>query len=378
MTSNSTDDAALASKKVAIVHYWLVGMRGGERVLERMLKLFPQADIYTHVYAPDKVSDLIRERTVRTTFINRLPGAQKHYQKYLPLMPMALEELDLSSYDLVISSESGPAKGIICAPGATHVCYCHSPMRYLWDQYGAYKAQTGRFTRMLMPWVFHRMRTWDVASAARIDAIAANSSFVSRRVRRSWGRTADVVHPPVQVEEYARAEVVSDRFLWLSQMTTYKRPDIALEAFNRLGVPALMVGDGEMYDFIAKHAGPNVEVVRRLPFAELKEAYATCRALVFTPEEDFGMVPVEVNASGRPVIAYGKGGARDSIVEGETGLFFPEQSVDSLVEALERFEAWELSFDPAKAIANAHRFRGEVFDQKFMAVVRQAIADNAD
>jgi len=369
-------DADLASKKVAIVHYWLVGMRGGERVLERLLKLFPQADIFTHVYAPEKVSAAIRERQVRTTFINRIPGAKKHYQKFLPLMPMALEELDLSGYDLVISSESGPAKGVICAPGATHVCYCHSPMRYLWDQYGAYKAVSGRLTRSMMPWIFHRMRTWDVSSAARIDRIAANSSFVARRVRRTWGRQADVVHPPVQVEEFAKADQVGDRFLWLSQMTTYKRPDIALDAFNQLGVPALMVGDGEMFDQIAKNAGPNVKVVRRLNFAELKQAYATARALVFTPEEDFGIVPVEVNASGRPVIAYGKGGARDSIVDGETGLFFNEQSVESLVEAIGRFDEWEKSFDPQKAIANAHRFRGEVFDEGFMAVVRKAIAES--
>ena len=371
-----TPDPDLAGKKVAIVHYWLVGMRGGERVLERLLHLFPQADIYTHVYDPLKVSDLIRARQVRTTFINRIPGAKKHYQKFLPLMPMALEELDLSGYDLVISSESGPAKGVICGPDAVHVCYCHSPMRYLWDQYGAYKKMAGRLTSRLMPFIFHRMRTWDVSSAARLDRIAANSSFVARRIKRTWGRQADVVHPPVQVEQFKQSENVGDRFLWLSQMTTYKRPDIALEAFNRLGLPALMVGDGEMYDRIAKQAGPTVEVTRRLSFPELKEAYATCRALVFTPEEDFGMVPVEVNASGRPVIAYGKGGARDSIIEGETGYFFPEQSVDSLVDALEAFDEWEKTFDPQAAIANANRFRGEVFDEKFMAVVKRALAEH--
>jgi len=362
--------------RVAIVHYWLVGMRGGERVLERLLQLFPQADIYTHVYVPENVSAAIRARNVRTTFINRIPGAAKHYQKFLPLMPMALEELDLTGYDLVISSESGPAKGVIVAPLATHVCYCHSPMRYLWDHYAAYKSTAGRLTRLAMPFIFHRMRTWDTASAARVDRIAANSRFVAGRVRKSWGREADVVHPPVQVEEYGRSNEVSNRYLWLSQMTTYKRPDIALEAFNRMGVPALMVGDGEMYEQIARDAGPTVEVRRRLPFAELKQAYATSRALVFTPEEDFGMVPVEVNASGRPVIAFGRGGARDSLVDGETGLFFHEQSADCLIDALERFSGWEATFDPAAAIANAQRFRGEVFDARFMATVNKALAGN--
>lgn len=371
------DPAELAQMRVAVVHYWLVGMRGGERVLERILSLFPQADVFTHVYDPDAVSQTIRQRNVQTTFINRLPGAKKHYQKYLSLMPMALEELNLAQYDLIISSESGPAKGVIAGPDATHVCYCHSPMRYLWDQYGAYKSMTGRMTRMAMPMMFHRLRTWDVASAARIDRIAANSRFVARRIRKSWGREADVVHPSVDVDEFAPASEVSDRFLWLSQMTTYKRPDIALEAFNRLGLPALMVGDGEMFDKIAKQAGPSVEVKRRLSFAELKQAYATSRALVFTPEEDFGMVPVEVNASGRPVIAYGKGGARDSIVPDETGLFFPEQSVDSLVDALERFEGWETDFDPAQAIANAQRFRPEEFDRKFLATIGKALKANA-
>lgn len=376
----SSDEVRAATRgmKVAIVHYWLVGMRGGERVLERMLALFPQADIYTHVYIPEKVSAAIRQRTVRTTFIDRIPGARRHYQKFLPLMPMALEELDLSGYDLVISSESGPAKGVICAPGAVHVCYCHSPMRYLWDHYGAYKAGAGRLTRALMPALFHRMRIWDMASAARVDRIAANSTFIAGRIRHSWGREADVVHPPVAVEEFAphpaRPATPSGRFLWLSQMTTYKRPDIALEAFNRMGLPALMVGDGEMYERIARDAGPSVEVRRRLPFAELKQAYASCRALVFTPEEDFGMVPVEVNASGRPVIAFGKGGVRDSISEGKTGYFFPEQSANSLIAALERFDEWEAGFDPQAAIANAARFGGEVFDERFLQTLGRALA----
>lgn len=365
---------AFSGMRVAIVHYWLVGMRGGERVVERLLDLFPQADIYTHVYDPDRVSAKIRAHRVQTTFIGRLPGATKHYQKYLPLMPMALEELDLSGYDLVISSESGPAKGVICGPEATHVCYCHSPMRYLWDHYNAYKSTAGRLTRTLMPFIFHRMRTWDMASAARIDRIAANSRFVAGRVRHSWGREADVVHPPVEVEAFHTSSEVSGRYLWLSQMTTYKRPDIALEAFNRMRVPALMVGEGEMFEQIARNAGPTVEVKNRLTFAELKQAYATARALVFTPEEDFGIVPVEVNASGRPVIAYGKGGARDSIVDGETGLFFDQQSVDGLVDALSRFDAWEPSFDPQRAIANARRFREEVFYAKFLETVGKAVA----
>jgi glycosyltransferase involved in cell wall biosynthesis len=355
--------------RVAIVHYWLVAMRGGERVLERLLDLFPGADVFTHVYDPGKVSDKIRAANVKETFIGRLPGARKHYQKYLPLMPMALEELDLRGYDLVISSESGPAKGVITAPDALHICYCHSPMRYLWDHYQDYKESAGSLSRIMMPTLFNRLRQWDISSASRVDGIIANSSFIARRIRKVWRREAVIVHPPVAVDEFRPSANVSDRYLWVSQMTPYKRADVALEAFNRSGVPALMVGDGEMFKFVSANAGPNVEVRKRLSFAELKDAYATCKALVFTPEEDFGIVPVEANVSGRPVIAYGRGGVTDSIVDGKTGLYFMEQTVDGLLGALERFEKWLPEFRPEDAVENAARFAPDVFDRGIMAAI---------
>lgn len=356
-------------KRVAIIHYWLVSMRGGERVLETLLDMFPRADVFTHVYDPKNVSEKIRAANVRQSFIGRLPGARKHYQKYLPLMPMALEELDLREYDLVISSESGPAKGIITSPNSLHVCYCHSPMRYLWDHYQEYKAAAGNFTRFMMPTMFHRLRQWDVSSASRVDGIIANSSFIARRIRKSWGRESRIVHPPVAVAEFSPTDQVGDRYLWVSQMTPYKRADVALEAFNRLGLPALMVGDGEMFDHIAANAEPHVEVRRRLSFAELKDAYRTAKALVFTPEEDFGIVPVEANASGRPVIAYGRGGVTDSIVEGQTGLFFMEQTAASLMEGIRNLEEWLPSFRPEDAVANAARFAPDSFKSGMMAAL---------
>lgn len=364
-----TDSPVPLDQRVALIHYWLVSMRGGERVLEKLLGMYPGADIFTHVHNPDKMSDLIKSAEVYESFIAKLPGAKKHYQKYLPFMPMALEELDLRDYDLVISSESGPAKGVITRPDALHVCYCHSPMRYLWDHYHDYKSSAGRLSKMVMPLMFHRLRQWDVSSASRVDGFIANSNFIARRIRRVWGRDAKVVHPPVAIDEFKPSENVTDRYLWVSQMTPYKRADVAMEAFNRLGVPALMVGDGEMYKYVKKNAGPNVEVKQRLTFPELKEAYATCRALVFTPEEDFGIVPVEANASGRPVIAYGRGGARDSIIEGQTGLFYNDHSVDGLVDAIRRFEEWEQDFKPEDAIANAKRFSPENFDKGFREAV---------
>jgi glycosyltransferase involved in cell wall biosynthesis len=363
----------MATKRVAIVHYWLVGMRGGERVLERLITLFPDADIFTHVYVPEAISRSIRDRAVHTTFIQRLPGAARHYQKYLPLMPMALEQLDLRGYDIVISSESGPAKGVIAAPDACHICYCHSPMRYLWDHYHEYLETAGPVSRRVMPMLFHRLRQWDVTSAARVDSFVANSSFIQRRIKRAWNRVSTVVHPPVAVDEFASVREVGDQYLWVSQLRPYKRPQLAVEAFNRLGLPLQIVGDGPMYDELKRMAKPNISFKRHLSYVDLKRAYATSRALVFTPEEDFGIVPVEANASGRPVIAFGKGGVVDSIVPEETGLFFQEQTADSLCATVEKFERWLPDFSPSKAVANAARFAPEHFDAGFMEALRCAL-----
>ena len=358
-------------QRVAIIHYWLVGMRGGERVLERLIRLYPDADIFTHVYVPDAVSDLIRGRPVKTSFIQRLPGAARHYQKYLPLMPLALEQLDLRGYDLVISSESGPAKGVIAAPDARHICYCHSPMRYLWDHYHEYLETAGFVSRMTMPVLFSRLRMWDVTSAARVDTIVANSSFIEKRIRRVWNREATVVHPPVSVGDFAPADAsdISDRYLWVSQLRPYKRAMLAVDAFNRLGLPLTIVGDGPQAAELHRRARPNIRFVTKLRYAELQQAYATCRALIFTPEEDFGIVPVEANASGRPVIAFGRGGVTDSIVAEQTGIFFDEQTTDALCAAVERFERWLPHFDPGRAVDNAARFAPERFDAEFLAAV---------
>jgi glycosyltransferase involved in cell wall biosynthesis len=362
----------MSTRRVAIIHYWLVGMRGGERVLERLLHLYPDADIFTHVYAPDAVSKLIRGQKVTTSFIQKLPGATRHYQKYLPLMPMALEEFDLRGYDLVISSESGPAKGVIAAPDALHICYCHSPMRYLWDHYHHYRASAGWLARQVMPPLFHYLRQWDTTSAARVDHFVANSNFIRQRIGRAWRRDADVVHPPVATHEFRPTRDVTDRYLWVGQMTGYKRPDIVVDAFNRLGLPLLMVGDGDMAAEIQRQAGPNVKIMPRLDFAQLKEAYASCKALIFSAEEDFGIVPVEANASGRPVIGYARGGINDSIIPGETGLFFNEQTPDSIISTVTQFEKWLPEFDPTAALSNAARFAPEHFDQGFLAAVRKA------
>ena len=358
-----------SARRVAIVHYWLVAMRGGERVLERLLQLFPQADLYTHVYDPSAVSELIRSRIVRTTFIQRLPGARKHYKKYLPLMPMALEQLDLSGYDLVICSEAGPAKGVISAPDAMQVCYCHSPMRYLWDQYPAYLSAAGPIAQLIMPWSFHSLRQWDTASAARVDYFLANSTYVQRRIAKAYRRESEVVHPPVDTGLFAAADEIGPRWLWVGQMTAYKRPDLAVAAFNALGLPLLMVGDGEMAAEMRRRAGPNITIVPRMSFGELREAYSRSRALVFTAEEDFGIVPVEAMASGRPVLAYGVGGVLDSVESGNTGLFFHDQTPESLIDGIEQMDRWMPWFDPQAALTAARRFSPERFDTKVLAAV---------
>jgi glycosyltransferase involved in cell wall biosynthesis len=364
--------------RVAIIHYWLVGMRGGERVLERLLHLYPGADIFTHVVRPDAMSDTIRAHRIQTSFIAKLPGAQRFYQHYLPLMPMALEALDLRGYDLVISSEAGPAKGVITPPDAFHLCYCHSPMRYLWDHFHDYHARAGWLTKRVMPPIFHRMRQWDAISAQRPDRVLANSAFIARRIRKSWGRDANVVHPPIDVTRFGVSDSVGARYLWVGQMTPYKRADLVADAFARLGLPLLMVGTGEMAADVARCATPNITIVPRLDFAQLTAAYAQCRALVFPAEEDFGMIPVEANASGRPVIAYAGGGARETIIDGETGLFFQEQSVDALIDAVERCESWLHDFSPNAALASARRFAPEVFDAGIRAAVAQGLGTDED
>ncbi len=361
--------------RVAIIHYWLVQMRGGERVLEHLCRMYPDADIFTHVVDRTAMSATILQHDIFQTFIARLPLATRHYQKYLPLMPRALEALDLSAYDLVISCEAGPAKGVITRPDAVHVTYCHSPMRYLWDQYPQYHADGGPAARLLMPLFAPSLRMWDTVSAARPDRIMANSAYIRRRIAKSWGRDATVVYPPVDTRLFASAPFATNEYLWVGQLVPYKRPDLAIDAFNRSGRNLHMIGDGAMLPVLQAQAGPSIRFTRRMGFTALREAYASARALVFTAEEDFGLIPVEVMASGRPVIAFARGGAVETIVADETGVFFGEKTVEALLEALDRFEAWLPDFDPQRAITRAHAFSPERFRTEFTAVVAAAVQD---
>lgn len=358
--------------RVAIIHYWLVGMRGGEKVLESLCRMFPDADIYTHVYDPKVISDVINGHNVSTTFIARLPFASKMYKRYLPLMPMALEQLDLSAYDLVISSESGPAKGIIPTSPAMHICYCHSPMRYIWNMYNKYYESSGRLTRILMPPMAHYLRTWDVATSNRVDGFVANSSTVAQRIKSYYRRESEIIHPPVDTQAFAPVSRgdVEDYFLMVGELVGYKRPDLAVEAFNRMGRRLVVIGGGEMLNHLKKIAGPNVTVLGAQPFDVLKHHYARCKALVFPGEEDFGIVPLEAMASGRPVIAYGRGGATETVIPHRTGLFFETQTVDAIIDAVERWQ--KVDFDPSDAVSRAAQFRTDVFIDKFSAYISEA------
>lgn len=380
-TLEAAEVAAKPEKKlkVAIIHYWLVKMRGGEKVLEELIRIYPQAEIFTHVADRENLSDLILSRPIHETFISRLPGAVKHYQKYLSLMPRALEELDLTGFDLVISSESGPSKGVIVPPGATHVCYTHTPMRYIWDHYPAYRARLGWLKRMYFSHLAHKLRTWDVTSAARVDSFVANSRFVASRIHRYYNRSSDVVHPPVDLDTYRVDPDVTERpyYLFVSELVRYKRADLVIEAFRDMDAEVLVVGDGEERKVLEQDLPPNVKLLGRVPLDELKRLYQGARALIYPGEEDFGIVPVEAMACGTPVIAYARGGALDSVVEGETGIFFHAQTVEALKDAVERFEDTRDSFDSERISAHADSFSSTEFRRKMGDVIEQALADQS-
>ena len=362
-TQSNRQSLASGKMKVAIIHYWLVGMRGGEKVLEILCQMYPQADIFTHVYVPGNVSEIIRKHKVETTFIGSLPRAARLYKKYLPFMPIALEQLDLRGYDLIISSESGPAKGVIPPPGSLHICYCHSPMRYIWNMFHDYRKGSGLMTRLLMPPIAHYIRNWDVISSTRVDNYIANSYTVQKRIERYYRREAEVIYPPVDIGAFEIVpDEVSDFYLMVGELVPYKRPDLAIQAFNETKLPLVVIGGGELLQSIRRQSGPNIKVLGPQPFSVLRRYYARCRALIFPGEEDFGIVPLEAQASGRPVIAFGRGGATETVVEGISGVFFEEQTVEALIYAIS--ELSKLSINSELIVAHTQRFSPEVFKTK--------------
>jgi len=368
----------LKDLRVAIVHYWLVAYAGAEREISALLEVFPQADLFALV-ADENIATRFAPHRVTTSFLQHVPGSRRFYRHLLPLNPFALEQFDLGNYDLVISIESGPAKGVITSARTCHINYCNSPMRYLWDMYHEYV--NGKEMRGFTRWVFkvmaHYLRMWDFASAARVDYFIANSNYIARRIRKFYRRDSAVIYPPVDVPAGYVADRTEDYYLTVGRLVDYKRVDLAVEACNRLRRRLRVVGMGPQYRRLKKLAGPTIEFLGNLNESDKNEQYAHCRALLFPGEEDFGIVPVEAHSFGRPVIAYGRGGALETVqgpFVGEEGIdsvcdgiFFAEQTPDTVVDALRAFEASEQVFSPA-AIARAtlrfskDRFKEEIAD----------------
>jgi glycosyltransferase involved in cell wall biosynthesis len=341
-------------------------MRGGEKVVEALCRLLPEADVFTLFYDPERVSPLIRSRNVQASFLNPL---RRHYRSLLPLMPMALESFDLRGYDLVVSSESGPAKGVLVSSNTRHVCYCHSPMRYLWDLYPDYLHEwtSSRIKRAAMAPLASWLRVWDYASAARVDQFAANSENVRRRIWKTWRRESEVVHPPVAVESFVH-KPAEDYFLIVSELVAYKRIDYAVRCFARSGRKLRIAGDGPEFKRLKKLAGPNIEFCGRVSDLELRELYARCHAFLMPGEEDFGITAVEALASGKPVIALGRGGVLESVPE-DGGVFYPAPNEEDLSGAIARFELVEAGIDPLRQVSAASRFSEAEFARKMRAVL---------
>lgn len=355
--------------RTAIVHYWLLTMRGGEQVLEAICRLVPDADIFTLFYDPERVSPLIRSRVVKASFLNPL---RRHHRSLLPLFPMALESFDLRGYDLVISSESGPAKGVLTSSATRHVCYCHSPMRYLWELYPAYLHDWTRasWRRALMAALACPLRMWDFAAAARVDEFVANSRNVQRRIWKTYRRTSEVVYPPVAVERCCW-KPPADYYLVVSELVAYKRVADAVRFFSRTGRRLKIVGEGPEYRGLKRQAGPAVEFCGRVSADELRALYSRCRALLMPGEEDFGMVAVEAMASGKAVIALGRGGVLESVPPGDGvgGVFYEEPGEQGLGEAVERFEQAEALVQPSRLQSWAARFSETHFREKMRQVI---------
>lgn len=357
--------------KTALLHYWLTNLRGGEKVLATLGGMFPGADIFTHAHLPSRVPCFASHR-IRESFIASLPFGRRHPQAYLPLMPMATRALKLDGYDLIVSSESGPVKGIRKPRGARHVCYCHTPMRYLWDLHDEYYRDAGLAGKLAMRLFTPYLRREDLRSAESVDRFVANSRFVAERIRRIYARESTVIHPPVDVafwSDVARRD--GDYYLCAGELRAYKRPDLAVAACRRMGRRLLVIGNGELQAELARNqdALAKVEFLGRVSDEALRAAYAGARALLFPGVEDFGMIPVEAQAAGTPVIAFAGGGALESVVERETGVFFREQSVESLCGAIEAFEAGR--WDPRRCRENARRFSTDIFVGKMTALVEE-------
>jgi glycosyltransferase involved in cell wall biosynthesis len=355
--------------RTAIIHYWLLNMRGGEKVVEALCRILPEADLFTLFYDAARVSETIRVHRVTASFLDPL---RRHYRSLLPLMPMALENFDLRGYDLIISSESGPAKGVLAPSSARHICYCHTPMRYLWDLYPAYRNEwtASAWKRALMAPVANYLRLWDYSTAARVDEFVANSRNVERRIWKTYRRESRVIYPPVAVETFYWKEP-EDYYLIVSELVAYKRIDTAVRLFAKNGRRLRIVGDGPEYGALKSMARAHVEFCGRVSDKELRELYAHARGFLMPGEEDFGMTPVEALASGKPVVALGHGGVRESVPLEDPvgGVFYDAPEEEQLAAALAKLEKLETRISPRDLQRWAARFSEERFAREMREVI---------
>ncbi len=350
--------------KVALVHDWLTNMGGAERVVINFKQLFKEAPIYTTLYNPKNLDEELRNIDVRTSFLQNNRNLKKGHQSLLPFMPMAFESFDLNEYDVILSSSSSCAKGVVTSPDTMHICYCHTPMRYAWEYYYEYANNWGlnKLKGIFLKYVMNYIRVWDRVSADRVDFFIANSENVAKRIWKHYKKESVVIHPPVRCDLFNISDVDEDYFLILSRLVPYKKIDLAVEAFNELGLPLVIIGDGPEKQKLESKAKSNIKFLGRQPDSVIKEYYSKCRAFIFPGEEDFGITPLEAQASGRPVIAYGKGGALETVVEGLTGVFFEDYSVNSLRNAIYRFE--NMKFDKKIIRRHAENFDEKIFKLK--------------
>ena len=368
--------------KIAVVHDWLVTYAGAERVLEQILKLYPDADLFSLInFLPDDQRGFIMDKPVTTSFIQRLPFARTKYRQYLPLMPLAVEQLDLSGYDLVISCSHAVAKGVLTGPDQLHISYVHTPIRYAWDLQHQYLRESGLdkgIKGLLARGILHYIRQWDYRTANGVDHFIANSKFIARRIWKVYRREARVIYPPVDVETFSLCDQKEDFYLTASRMVPYKKIDLIVEAFSKMPDKKLVViGDGPDFAKIKAKISSNVELLGYQPFSVLKDYMQRARAFVFAAEEDFGITPVEAQACGTPVVAFGKGGVLETInglnSDNPTGVFFAEQSSNSLVEAIRLLETEGKDISPQECRKNASRFSNERFRVNFKIYVEDAL-----
>lgn len=368
--SNSNAGTSICEKlRVAVVHDWLPLYGGAERVLEQILHLFPKADLFTLMEAlPLPGKAFLNGIRPRTSFIQRLPFSAKAYRHYFPLMPFAVEQFDLSAYDIVISSSSAFAKGVLTGPDQLHICYCHSPIRYAWEMQHQYLAKQSFISSVVARLFFHYIRMWDSRTSNGVNLFIANSKFIARRIKKAYGRESLVIHPPVDIASFTPCAEKSDYFLTASRFVPYKRVDLLVNAFARMPDKKLVIiGDGPEFHRIKRMATANISLLGHQPHNILREHMQNARAFVFSAEEDFGITLVEAQASGTPVIAYGRGGARETVIHGETGLLFDAQTETAIIRAVEAFE--QTSFHPEAIRRNAERFSIEKFRKFFMEAV---------